>query len=171
MQERLDGQLLVCYQGKVLTPGEAPPLAAARPEGEPGTQMSIDMPDLTAEEPKANKQRTGLGWEGDWYRDESRKRIHRDLVRTGMERARQQGKRIGRPRVSERPEFSQRFAAVVLRIGLGGLSQRQAAKELAIGYATLKRLLDAGLQPSDLSDSGSQPHIVSDTDKFAEVVY
>ena len=133
--------------------------------------MSIDMPDLTAEEPKANKQRTGLGWEGDWYRDESRKSIHRDLVRAGMERARQQGKRIGRPRVSERPEFSQRFAAVVLRIGLGKLSQRQAAKELAIGYATLKRLLDAGLQPSDLSDSGSQPHIVSDTDKFAEVVY
>ncbi len=178
VQERLDGQLLVCYQGKILTPGEAPPLAAtlralaaARPEGEPGTQMSIDMPDLTAEEPKANKQRTGLGWEGDWYRDESRKSIHRDLVRAGMERARQQGKRIGRPRVSERPEFSQRFAAVVLRIGLGGLSQRQAAKELAIGYATLKRLLDAGLQPSDLSDSGSQPHIVSDTDKFAEVVY
>ena len=178
VQERLDGQLLVCYQGKVLTPGEAPPLAAtlralaaARPEGEPGTQMSIDMPDLTAEEPKANKQRTGLGWEGDWYRDESRKSIHRDLVRAGMERARQQGKRIGRPRVSERPEFSQRFAAVVLRIGLGGLSQRQAAKELAISYATLKRLLDAGLQPSDLSDSGSQPHIVSDTDKFAEVVY
>ena len=145
VQERLDGQLLVCYRGKVLTPGEAPPLAAtlralaaARPEGESGAQMGIDMPDLTAEEPKANKQRTGLGWEGDWYRDESRKCMHRDLVRAGMERARQQGKRIGRPRVSERPEFAQRFAAVVERIGPGGLSRRQAAKELAIGYATLK---------------------------------
>ena len=178
VQERLDGQLLVCYQGKVLTPGEAPPLAAtlralaaARPEGEPGTQMSIDMPDLTAEEPKANKQRTGLGWEGDWYRDESRKSIHRDLVRAGMERARQQGKRIGRPRVSERPEFLQQFAAVSERIGLGLISRRQAAKELAIGYATLKRLLDTGLQPLDLSDSSSQLHIMSDTNKFAEVVY
>ena len=37
----------------------------------------------------------------------------------------------------------QRFASVVDRIGPTGLSRRQAAKELAIGYATLKRLLDA----------------------------
>ena len=60
-----------------------------------------------------------------------------------MERARQRGKRIGRPRVRERPEFEQRFAAAVQRIGLGGLSRRQAARELGIGYATLKRLLDS----------------------------
>jgi hypothetical protein len=153
VQERLDGRLLVCYRGKILTPGEAPPLAATlralaatRSEGESGAQMGIDMPDLTADEPKANKRRTGLGWESEWYRDESRKCMHRDLVRAGMERARQQGKRIGRPRVSERPEFSERFVAVAGRIGPGGLSRRQAAKELAIGYATLKRLLDAQSQ-------------------------
>ena len=108
--------------------------------------MNIDIPDLIAEEPKAKKQHTGLGWESDWYRDKSRKCMHRDLVREGMERARQQGKRIGRPRVSERPEFSERFAAVAGRIGPGGLSRRQAARELAIGYATLKRLLDAQSQ-------------------------
>jgi putative DNA-invertase from lambdoid prophage Rac len=60
-----------------------------------------------------------------------------------MERARQQGQRIGRPRVRERPEFEQRFTEVVERIGPGGLSQRQAARDLGIGYATLKRLLDA----------------------------
>ena len=75
--------------------------------------------------------------------------IHRELVKSGMERARQQGKRIGRPRVSERPEFLQHFAVVGERIGLGRLSRRQATRELAIGYATLKRLLDAQLQPTD----------------------
>ena len=48
----------------------------------------------------------------------------------------------GRPRVSERPEFEQEFAKVLERIGSGGLSRRQAAKELNIGYATLKRLLE-----------------------------
>jgi len=161
VQERLDGQLLVCYQGKVITPGEAPPLAAtlralaaAHTEDKSG---GIDVLDLAAEEPKANKQCNDLGWEGDWYRDESRKCIHRDLVRAGMERARQQGKRIGRPRVSERAEFSERFAAVVERIGPGGLSRRQAAKELAIGYATLKRLLDAQLQPLDQRGALSPP--------------
>jgi putative DNA-invertase from lambdoid prophage Rac len=60
-----------------------------------------------------------------------------------MERARQQGKRIGRPRVRERPDFAQRFIEVVGRIGPEGITRAQAAKELGIGYATLKRLLDA----------------------------
>ncbi len=61
----------------------------------------------------------------------------------GTEQARQQGKRIGRPRVSERPEFEERYAKVVERLGSGDLSRRQAARELGIGYATLKRLLDS----------------------------
>ena len=65
-----------------------------------------------------------------------------------MERARQMGKRIGRPPVIEREGFPQRLAAVVERIGPGGISLRQAAKELDIGLATLKRLLDAGM-PSE----------------------
>ncbi len=44
--------------------------------------------------------------------------------------------------MSDRPEFEQRFIGVIERIGLGGLSRRQAARELGIGFATLKRLLD-----------------------------
>ena len=83
-----------------------------------------------------------LAGETIWYEDPARKQVHRDLVLAGMDRARQQGKRIGRPRVNERPEFEQRFAAVAQRIGSGGLSRNQAARELGIGYATLKRLLD-----------------------------
>jgi DNA invertase Pin-like site-specific DNA recombinase len=59
-----------------------------------------------------------------------------------MERARKQGKRIGRPPVTERDGFAERFTQVVERIGTGGLSRRQAARELHIGFATLKRLLD-----------------------------
>ena len=88
-----------------------------------------------------------LAGETIWYEDPSRKQLHRDLVLAGMERARKQGKRIGRPRVSERPEFEQQFTAVVERIGLGGLSRRQAARELGIGFATLKRLLDSHGMP------------------------
>ena len=84
-----------------------------------------------------------LAGETIWYEDPARKQVHRNLVAAGMERARQQGKRIGRPRVNERPEFEQRFAAVVQRIGPGGISRNQAARELGIGYATLKRLLDS----------------------------
>jgi len=43
-----------------------------------------------------------LAGETIWYEDPARKQVHRDLVVAGMERARQQGKRIGRPRVNER---------------------------------------------------------------------
>ena len=69
--------------------------------------------------------------------------ILRERVKAGMDRARRQGKRIGRPRVTDRRGFSRRFGAVLERIVAGNISRRQAARELGIGYATLKRLIDA----------------------------
>ena len=110
-----------------------------------------------------------------WYEDSAMRQAHHELVKAGMERARQQGKRIGRPRVSERPEFPQRFAAVAERIGLGDLSRRQAAKELVIGYATLSRLLDNRPQPLDQTANESSPTASADgyraTNAFAGVLY
>ena len=157
VQERLDGRLLVCHRGTLLTPEEAPPLAAtlrALAEARPadGHLAAWDMDMTASEEPaEAPKRRIGQGWDGDWYQDDAKKRTHRELVLAGMERALLLGKRIGRPSVTEREGFSQRFEAVVERIEPGGISRRQAARELAIGYATLKRLLDARLQVSDES--------------------
>ena len=69
--------------------------------------------------------------------------ILRERVKAGMERARRQGKRIGRPKVTDRRGFKNRFGAVLERLKAGDISRRKAAKELNIGYATLKRLLDA----------------------------
>ena len=69
--------------------------------------------------------------------------ILRERVKAGMERARRQGKRIGRPKVTDRRGFKNRFGAVLERLKAGEISRRKAAKELNIGYATLKRLLDA----------------------------
>lgn len=66
-----------------------------------------------------------------------------ERVKAGMERARKQGSHIGRPRVSDRRGFQRRFGAVLERLDSGSLSRRRAAEELGIGYATLKRLLDA----------------------------
>jgi len=158
VQKRLDGCLLVSCRGKILTPGEAPPLAAE-------LRASVDayhanggwatLADEALQDPipekraQASKKRIGLGWDGSWYEDEDRKRTHRDLVLAGMEQARLRGKRIGRPKVIEEEGFLQRFQIVVSRIGEGGISRRQAARELNIGYATLKRLLDAQLDSSD----------------------
>ncbi|MFC1935657.1 recombinase family protein [Chloroflexota bacterium] len=67
----------------------------------------------------------------------------RERVKAGMDRARKQGHRIGRPRVTDRRGFQKRFGAVLERLQAGVLSRRQAAHELDIGYATLKRLIDA----------------------------
>ncbi len=175
VQKRLDGRLLVYYQGKILTPGEAPLLAAslrARSDVYSATPTPLHAETESVEndiEPPPVEPRVI------WYEDSAMRQIHRELVKAGMERARQQGKRIGRPRVSERPEFSQRFAAIAERIGLGELSRRQAAKELAIGYATLSRLLDNRPQPLDQSANELSPaaSAVGDraTNAYAGVVY
>lgn len=69
--------------------------------------------------------------------------ILRERVKAGMERARKQGHRIGRPRVTDRPGFNRRFGDILERLSDGDISRSRAAKDLRIGYATLKRLLDA----------------------------
>ena len=66
----------------------------------------------------------------------------RERVKAGMDRARRQGKQIGRPRVWHRRGFKNRFGAILERLKAEEISRRQAASELGIGYATLKRLLD-----------------------------
>lgn len=66
----------------------------------------------------------------------------RERVKAGMDRARRQGKHIGRPSVWDKRGFRTRYNAVCVRVRAGELSHRQAAKELGIGYATLKRYLD-----------------------------
>ena len=70
--------------------------------------------------------------------------ILRERVKAGMDRARRQGRHIGRPKVTDRRGFNKRFGDILERLNGGDISRRQAAKELGIGYATLKRLLDAG---------------------------
>ena len=162
VQRRLDGKLLVCYKGKILSPGEAPLSPAFLrniPEKEISEDLikSEDLEDTTLLQPPQPKII--------WYVDPEMKRAHRDLVKAGMNRARQQGKRIGRPRVTERPEFIQRLSAIRERLSLGQLSRRQAAKELTIGYATLKRLLDnPPLSPAVID-------CINAVKTFAEVLY
>lgn len=77
----------------------------------------------------------------------------RERVKAGMERAARQGKRIGRPKVTDRRGFQNRYKTILTRLSAGEISRRRAAKELGIGYATLKRLLDTGFDPDcDHSD-------------------
>ena len=151
VQERLDGSLLVSYRGMVHTPSEAPVLVASLQDQANAIPKEISpaleqMPGWESQPstPTLGKQSSPRIW----YEDSKLKRRHRELVKAGMERARKLGKRIGRPRVTEREGFAERFREVVERIGPGGLSHRQAARELDIGSATLKRLLEAGEPPA-----------------------
>ena len=115
VQERLDGRLLVRHREQILTPQEAPALATelrARVTAGPVTAILPD-PDPTDWRPKQRIRAPvllgPLAGETIWYEDAARKQVHRDLVVAGMERARQQGKRIGRP------SMNALFAAVVQR--------------------------------------------------------
>ena len=67
----------------------------------------------------------------------------RERVKAGMDRAARQGKRIGRPKVTDRRGFETRYKTILERLSAGDISRRRAAKDLGIGYATLKRLLDS----------------------------
>ena len=139
VQERLDGQLMVCCRGKVLNPKEAPPLATTLRE-----LAALPLPCLQPGEPEEDElpppqpQLKTI-----WFEDSELRRLHRELTREGVKRAREKGKQIGRPRVNEQPGFEQRFASIAARIASGELSRHQGAKELAISDGTLKRLLDA----------------------------
>ncbi len=166
VQHRLDGRLLIYYRGKILTPQEAPPLATslrAEANTRPNTDQSLTPEsDVGTHEPVRRKI---------FYEDSEMMRVHRDLIKAGMERARQQGKLIGRPRVTGRPEFPQRFAATRERIALGLLSRRQAAKQLSLGYATLKRYLDGEAeQTNQIARSLALVDRYSRCDALTEVV-
>jgi hypothetical protein len=52
------------------------------------------------------------------------------------------GRKTGRPRVTDRPGFLRRYKTVLEQLNDGEISRRRAARELDIGYATLKRMLD-----------------------------
>jgi DNA invertase Pin-like site-specific DNA recombinase len=86
---------------------------------------------------------------------EMERELIRDRVREGMRHAARQGKRLGRPPVTSRPAFVRRWPKVRAELAAGRLSQRQAARRLGIGTATLTRLLAADAQPSVVPAEGS----------------
>ena len=169
VQERLDGQILACYKGKLLTPQDAPPLAATL-----RTQAN-DIPDYPAlwkepPPPKVRKRRKRtrvyygpLAGDGNWFEDQVRKNKHRELTRAGMERARQAGKQIGMLPVEEREGFAERFAPILAQLEQKAITRKQAAKELGISGPTLKRILDDHL-------AATQQALIADGERTALVV-
>jgi DNA invertase Pin-like site-specific DNA recombinase len=66
-----------------------------------------------------------------------------ERVKEGMKNAARKGVKLGRPSAMDDPVFAKNWPAAQLRILEGSLSRRKAAKDLGVGQATIKRLLDA----------------------------
>jgi transposase len=164
IQDRLDGRILACYKGKILTPQDAPPLAAtlrAKAKDNP------DYPPLW-KEPKATKPRKArkrhqlnriylgsLAGDTIWWEDPVRKKIHSELTRAGLERARQAGKQVNIHKVEDRKGFAEKFALVLVRLEQKAITRRQAAEELSISGPTLKRVLDDYLAATRQAPTGA----------------
>jgi hypothetical protein len=163
IQERLDGRTLACYQGKILTPQDAPPLAATL------RAQANDIPDYPAmwKEPpppkpprvrkwrKQNRKWVGpLAGDGNWFEDPVRKKIHSELTKAGLERARQAGKRVTTLKVEERKGFAEKFAPVLEQLEKKSINRRQAAEKLGISGPTLKRVLDDRLAATRQAPAG-----------------
>ena len=64
-----------------------------------------------------------------------------ERVRAGMDRAKREGVRIGRPPVTDSAKVGPRWPEVQRRIEAGELSRRAAAKTLGVSDSTIRRLL------------------------------
>ncbi len=71
-----------------------------------------------------------------------------ERVKAGMDRARRQGVHIGRPPVTARAGFAERWAAVRADLEAGRISRSEAARRLDCRYATLLRLLNIMAVPA-----------------------
>jgi DNA invertase Pin-like site-specific DNA recombinase len=76
-----------------------------------------------------------------------------ERVRAGMERARRQGQRLGRPGGTRRDGFLGQWAVLRPRVLAGEVSKKQAARTLGVSKSTILRLLRAVGQAKGLTVS------------------
>ena len=151
IQERLDGSILACYKEKILTPQDAPPLAATL---RAKAKETLDYPALWKEPPPPKPPRVRIYrkqkrvWIGPmendrfWWKDPVKKAKHSELTKAGLERARQAGKQVTTLKVEEREGFTEKFAPVLEQLERKAITRKQAASELGVSGPTLKRVLD-----------------------------
>jgi len=147
IQGRLDGQILACYQGKILTPQDAPPLAATlrdqanKMPNYPALWKEPPPPRVRKWRKRYRKYIGPLTGDINWLEDPVRRNKHSELTKAGMERARKAGQQIGVLPVEKRDGFAEIFPLLLAQIEQKVITRRQAAKELGISANTLRRVL------------------------------
>lgn len=67
--------------------------------------------------------------------------ILRERVKAGMDRAKRQGRHVGRPPAAERPEVRRAWADLEAEVRAQRVSVSEAARRMGVGRATVGRLL------------------------------
>lgn len=67
-----------------------------------------------------------------------------ERVKAGMERAKREGKQVGRPKITDDPAKARRLQKAVEAVRAGRLSYRQAAKQAGVALSTLQKALKEG---------------------------
>lgn len=70
--------------------------------------------------------------------------ILKERVKAGMERARREGRRLGRPKVADTPSVARDWPMVRRRIESREISRREAARLLHVSEQSVRRMLAAG---------------------------
>jgi transposase len=154
IQERLDGKIMACYQDKILTPQDAPPLAATLRaqvkdlQAHPALWKEPPPPRVRKRKRRYRKYIGPLTGDTHWTEDPVRRIKHSELTKAGMERARQAGQQIGVIPVEEREGFTERFLPVLAQLEQKVITRKQAARALGISGPTLKRILDGQPTPT-----------------------
>ena len=68
----------------------------------------------------------------------------RERVMAGMDRARREGKHIGRPKLTDDPAKARRLQRAVKAVQTGQLSYRKAAQQAGVALSTLQKAIKEG---------------------------
>jgi DNA invertase Pin-like site-specific DNA recombinase len=74
---------------------------------------------------------------------EMERELIRERVKAGMEKARADGRTIGRPRRLTTPQEHRHWRLVVEALRAGHITRKEAAKKLGVRYATFQKSLSS----------------------------
>lgn len=79
----------------------------------------------------------------------------RERVKAGMDRAKREGRRIGRPPAASKPGMTRRLEEIRRQLQTGTTTKKKAAQTLGIGRATLDRLLGGVQNGGGIKEAGN----------------
>jgi len=86
---------------------------------------------------------------------EMERELIRERVKAGMDKARADGKKLGRPPRVASPQDHRQWRVVLEALRAGHITRKDAAKKLGVRYATFQQALNGIVQGAGTDGSGS----------------